>query len=274
MKNVFGVQHNNNKIDGFCFITREISEDLANRQQRSSEALANFEKQAKLPLWLYIVKILAIAFATLFTILIIIIGAKNGFSKILNQSGWAIVVAVCLWLTFFSLVFIGRVRMREVVEDEDLHGELMRVESLVNECKEYLGIPNDAVGITVLGNFYKEKNDKKISELPFADFVALEMYIYVQNGKLYLADTGAVLCFEKSELVGYESSDQKIKMLGWTKKEHFSSEKYKPYKIMMDSNGVILFKGCLHAHFNRNGEEYEIIIPSYDSENFINSLSF
>ncbi len=272
MKNIFGLKQENEKLDGKVFITREISEDLAEEQKKTSENLSKFEKRLNLPLGLNIVKIVSIGFATLFTVLLLITWAQQGFSYLKQSAGWAIVVAVCLWLTFFALIFIGRVRTREVIEEGEFSAEIAYAESLVKECERHLEIPEDRQEITVFGSLYKQKGEKTVSALPFTELIAVETYLYVQKDKVNFADTSMVLTFDKSEIKGCELTDKKIKFHGWTKREHFSTEKYKQYKITVDSYGVHYLKGCLNVYITRNGEDFELLIPVFDAEKFLNAV--
>lgn len=272
MKNIFGLKQENEKLDGKVFITREIPEDLAEEQKKTSENLAKFERQLDLPLALKIVKFVSIAFAALFTVLLLITWAQQGFSYLTKNAGWAIVVAVCLWLTFFALIFIGRVRAREVIEEGNFSAEIAYAESLVKESEQYLEIPKDCQEITVFGALYKQKSEKTVSALPFADLIAVETYLFVQENKVNFADTSMVLTFDKGEITGCEIIDEKIKFHGWTKREHFTSEKYKKYKITADSYGVLSIKGCLHVYITRNGEDFKLLIPVFDAEQFLNAV--
>ena len=272
MKNIFDIFEKNERIDGSEFITREISEELAIKQRQTSENLSSFEKQAKLPLWLGIVKLLTVAFATIFSVLIVIISVEKGFSEFLRASGWAIVVAICLWLAFFAIIFIGRVRQRETFENRDLHAELLKAERLLFECKNYLQIPENASEITVMGGFYRIKDGKRVSALPLASYVAIETFMFANSEKLFIADTNAVLSVDREKIKGYAATNEKLNFHGWSKSEHFLSEKYKKYKITADSYGVIHVTGALEVEIEGREESFKLIIPIFDRDKFFNVL--
>lgn len=270
MKNIFGIDSKNDEIDGSEFIVRKISDELKDKQTSIGENLDDFENQARLPFWLFLIKLLAILLAVIFTVISVRLALENDIKYVLTNNRLSVVLAVCFWLIFFTIVIYGRIREKEVIEDGALGAELVKADSVINDSKNYLQIPEDAAEITLMAKAYKTKGEKIISEVPIADYVAIEPYVFIENDKIYLSDNCVVVQLCKDDIVKCEKIEKRLSFYGWTKRENYLSSTYRPYKITANAYGVFFLKGYLRVEIKGATENFELIVPSYDIENFLN----
>ena len=75
-----------------------------------------------------------------------------------------------------------------------------------------------------------------------------------------------VLKIERSKILSYQFTQEKLTFHGWTKNESYLSPTYKPYKIYADNYGVFHLKGAFKVLIKGENQEYELVIPVYDGE--------
>lgn len=268
MKNLFGIDEAVGVIDGAGFIIRQTDESIIKRQEEISEKLYKLEKSAQTPMWSVIARAICALVAVVFAVMSIVSIAKVGFDGFKSQGGWMLIVAICTMLIFFALIFIERVRRREDFDSGEMQAQLMKAQALFNESKQSLNIPDGCEEITLLATLYRKKGDKIVNVIPFGSYVAIELFLFEEDGKICLADAASVLALDEKELKCIDVFSHSVNVHGWTKAEGFGGEKYAPY-VKINQNGVLSIKDCSSVQFERNGEMFEIVIPPYDRETLL-----
>ncbi len=151
------------------------------------------------------------------------------------------------------------------------------VVALIEECADTkkmilsdMGVPDENKLVDVFLSYYKPKKGKETNAL-FVTFTNVELQIYRDESNFYVADLESLVAIPLSSFTGIYKVNKRVTFDGWNKEEPTNSPKYKPYNIMRCSVGLTI-KPYYSIHFNIDGDEYEILIPNYELDNFIEVL--
>lgn len=257
---------NNLLIDGAVFITRKLSPEMQERTDSMRKAADELERKASVSPVLRIIKFLA--FIGAFLCLGLMIRAEGTVFEGFRYS-------IAFYPTFLAslLIWIGLsyfeakkghqiAESRESVDFED------KGNALFSEIRSDLGWPEDAPSIDILCRFYKIKNDKMINIHRMTDYVNRPFYIYREGENVNFATIENVVSIPVSSIGNISKINLKVKISSWNKEEAPASEKYKPYQIG-EVNGILLVAPHYCIDVERDGEIYEIRIPCYDMDTFM-----
>lgn len=144
-----------------------------------------------------------------------------------------------------------------------------QAETLLQQTRQALGIPDDALELDVLAEKFIRKDGKpKHKSLDgFNDYQNLDLYVYVQNGTLYLADVECVWAIPCTSLRSMERIKQRCSFPKWNKQEPPDSKTYKRFKITTNQFGT-LFAHCYRVEIADAKGDFYLLIPDYDAESF------
>ena len=195
----------------------------------------------------------------------------------------AVVVAVCSAMLEeseqFSLpwlfgTIIGMVALSLVVWSYNRRISTDSDESQLNmaQAEEYgtmtrreLGIPDTAADLDVLGYFYKvSKGKEKRTRMDNEDYDALDMYVFIEDGHLMLADGECLYAFPLSSIT-VRRREQKTRIFCWNKDTMPNQEPYKSYRIKYDEENDVFTVRCVYA-LELAASDCEILVPDYEWE--------
>ncbi len=202
----------------------------------------------------------------------------------------ALVVAVCSAMLEeseqFSLpwlfgAIIGMVALFLVVWSYNRHISTDSDESQLNmaQAEEYgtmtrreLGIPDTAADLDVLGYFYEvSKGKEKRTRMDNEDYDALDMYVFIEDGHLMLADGECLYAFPLSSITAVRRQEQKTRIFCWNKDTMPNQEPYKSYRIKYDEENDVFTVRCVYA-LELAASDCEILVPDYEWELTLQSM--
>lgn len=266
MKNIFGMNLDKDELDAKKIILRETDEGLSKQQDDMGEDLERYAKKATL---------------------------SGPLSVLLYISG--LLTALCLYITFApdeplwwfllpagvfgiitaALAVCGHVRRNRVMNSDEFQTALKRSEHISEEARICLGVPADAADIDVFGCAYKIKKGQMKQGIPGCEFINFSMWMFVEKDQLCIADTEAVYAIPLSSIMRVVRMERKITFDDWNKDAPYHKEPYKAFKISKNNNTDILsMRSYCSVQFLLDGEEHELVIPTYDIESVLRATGF
>ena len=196
MKNIFGLQKDNEKIDGHKYIIRSLSEELVQERENFNEELAKHDKNASLPKYLKIIKyILGFVFLC---ILGGTIGAldEHTLKEALTNAPELNIIAIVSLLVFISLTILENKKRKKVLESDEFHSFGNNSNLLLARLLNDLRIPHDSKQVDVLLYAYSlnDKNkEKNFTALQMSKYINMELYLFKENDSLCLANLDEVV---------------------------------------------------------------------------------
>ena len=271
MRNIFGIDVTENKentaFDGELFVTRRLSADRQSRLDSVMNDNENYEKKAGLPLILQIIDI--ICWFLGITITLGIISTDGGIKTAAKNAPSLIYICAIAWITVIFLAIGKRKRVKEVGESSEFEHHIHDMEEIVNESMAELEIPENSRSIDVIAVKYKIKNGemKAVNFNPMFKHLNCNMFIFTKCNTLCLADLSSVYEIPISSLKEIKPCSKKAMFPQWNKDEKYNSPAYKPYKVVMNSQGMY-FASCFKVVISDVSGDFELIIPNYDQPVF------
>jgi len=263
MRNFFGNNLATGKKTYAPFIERSASSGVSAKMQESEQAVTNANKAAQ-PAWLTIVSTISLAGATL-TLSEILQTVDDVFGK----AWFGIVLAIGvagLVITVASFIY-GIVRCNRVKRSPAFAAVMEEHEKAEKRCFDDLGVPENADDIDAFTfPFRYNRKGAERSANPIARYLNTKFKIFKRGDKLCLADVSDLTGIPLSSIITAVYVNKRASFSGWNKPLPRDAEPYKPYKIIESNTGAMSVKGYYSVTVLLNGEESEIIIPSYEGE--------
>ena len=276
MKNIFGLnktlygETGLEEFDGACFISRSLE----------AEAEVDNEPKLdppKLPLPLSILQYIFVGMFALALGLWLYSGKT--LSEMVVSSLYACIVAVVGLIGFIAITTVEMLQSKkyakehgiktiaELEEYEDIHEPDEEAEEAeAKRVRAELSIPDDARDMDILSFFYREDENGPFPIKPF-DFMTLEMFAFADGECVHVADYNDVYSISKSSIKGIEKIEKETTLLGWSKDESFDSPEYAEYGIKENDEGFIVIPYYYSVRIE-DEEEFELLIPPYEAEEF------
>lgn len=277
MKNMFGVNVKTEEMDGEIFKLREIDAQIEEKQEAVLKEGKAHEEKARLPLYLRVLWyvfgagvlfLIAVVFASLETLI------DEDFSwialeSILIKSWWMLLIGAVSGVGLLVIRRISQKRVETVKESEGFQETETRGAKILTETLQALGIPENAVEADIFVYPYKKKKDGKTRAAGMMyQFIACSTRIYRDEKYVYFADMASVFAVPKEGLSRLVKVKKTAMFINWNKEEAHDHERYREYKVRLNNYGVYLVKPYYSLQFLANGEEYEILFPSYELDAF------
>lgn len=269
MKYFFGVSKKTNLRSSDKFIVRTTS-DETNREYDNIISEGKVLKSKKIvPSWLIHFAIIALLFGSM--LIFGMLQAKDGFINALNSRGWLFYLGIVFVIAGASILIIAYVKNKKARNDVDILNYASKTESFINKACLELNIPLDSPKIDVVFALVKEnkKRIESIDKWSLLQYMNTEMFIFIEENFLCFGDHTVVIKIPLSSIKNIEEVTKKLALPKWNKNEDIHSEKYKQYKIKLNSNMNLLYvKPYYKVVLDIDGESYYFFVPNYDIEIF------
>jgi hypothetical protein len=255
----------NEEFGGNEFIIETVSSESTENLMKASEKADGIILKAGLPRWLTAIEWLA------FVVGISLVGglldALSGEEAVTlahayNKAPilfWIAAACLAAWLAIF---IYGYKKKAEVMKSDEIKSAEQDVGTVLDIIKEELDVPENAVKVDILSCSYRVKNgDIKIKDDLFINF---EFSLYIEEGRLILADTESKYAIELDKFTTVTPVDKTVYLASWNKEETIKSEKYREYKLREDAVGLVIAKRYYIVEFTSDDELYGICIPNYE----------
>ncbi len=267
-KNIFGISHTAEKIDGADFIVRSNPPEILNRMDEiSAEAQTLVLQNSPSRRWSLLRTLLLTAGTLLFMFGIFNASSagKLSFFGVFQASPVLMILAIVSLASSVAMVVIERNRMKKSERGEALAEWKMRSKEAEKEAYAALQVPQDAISLDLLTATYTQKN----GAVQNVTYTAFDFYAWIENECLCLADVENVVAVPLEQIQGISEVAGKTGFYFWNKKESPQSETYRKYQIRRTFFGGYSVKGVRVAHIRGAFGEYELLIPPYELDTFL-----
>lgn len=269
--NIFGIEIKKNSDEEISneviYAKHTVSDSTKDMLNKSTDNLNNWDKKSSLPLWLTIIKYIAMFLVICITCSIF--QADVSIKKAFENASYLFFIDGICWIILIAIIIYNSKLQKKIGQNEKLAEDISNFNETVRlACKE-LEIPENADSIDVICERYKIKNNEiKHVGFPMFSHLNLARCIYVQNDIICIASLYSVIKFPVSAITSIELQKKKASFPEWHKEIPTNDESLKKYKIAV-SQGSIITKYYKIVVNNMN-EEFYFLIPNYDIELFCN----
>lgn len=274
MRNLFGfciIDKNAESLpapDGSEFIVRRVDEGMSSRLKAMEREDDNIQKAANFPIWLnLVVGILLMCGAMLFSFAIELMGEEEMTYEIAVSCGFCYFIGFGVGLIVLSILFfvLQKFKNRTVMNSFAVKEHEAQYERVRKEALESMLVPQNAVPMDVFSYPYTIKNGKQSGSLVSNCLVNVPVCAFRDGDALCLAGEDFVLRIPYDRISSVSRIGKKRMFVGWNKQEKCNKGAFKPYKIRLDSNGVMSVKFCYRVEIH-GSETFELLIPPYEFE--------
>ena len=271
MKNLFGIKEGSENIDGIVYLDREVSKELSEKVENTQNNHLEMTNKTTVKGWVTLLQYILIGFGA-----IVIISFSNSCVEVGRDVAWKngkyLVIAGCIALAVgLGILLYSRHKTKTGVTEEEVATFEQEADALVNECKEELRIPGDAIETDVLVSYYKDEPEKLKKSLGI-QFMNLRTLVFNEDDSLCIADIQTVLKIPHSEIKRIVLKDKKTTFAGWNKPEPPKKNRYNGCKVLVQ-NGVIFTTKAYEIIIDGVFGEYCIIVPEYEKDVISNLLN-
>lgn len=263
MKNIFGLNNDNENFDGYHFRIREINPQLKEKideHQKENEALS---KKSSLPKSLSIIKIVCF-----FVAITVISGIIRSLDEVTLKEAYNNIPFLFyiggLTILIYVFILIYENNKKTNIETSEEFKKLQEdSDELIQKALEDLKVPLDAKKIDIFIYPYKIKTskEKQVKSLQMFKYINYEFNVFNEADKLCFADSNQVIAIPLSSINKIFEINKKVSFFGWNKIEKYNKGEYKKYKITANNYGTLFIKTYYSIIIN---EEYELLIPGYE----------
>lgn len=267
-KNVFGVLNTAEKIDGADFIVRKNPPEVLDKLDQIGGEGATIAAQGNPSRRWALLRTLLLTMGVFFLtsgILNANSAGKLSFLGVFQTSPILMAVAVVSLVLAVVMMVVERKRMKKAGQSEALAEWKTRSKEAEAEAFDALKVPQDAILIDLLTATYALKNGVPRN----LTYTAFDFRAWIENGCLCLADVENVVALPLDQIRGISELPGKTNFYFWNKKESPDSEPYRQYQIRKTYFGAYSIKGVRAAHIRSEFGEYELLVPPYELETFL-----
>lgn len=255
----------NETPDESPFLVAEPSEALIKSFEASTDKAIDTVNKSKLPLGLRIIKWISEIGALILVcgILKSDVSFKEGYHNA-PYFYWGAIVCI---VVFLVLMFLGRKKASDVLENEDAEFTMSTLESAGNAIYRELGVPTDARDVDILTYCYIEEDGiikLKKPAMQLFDYFNPEFKAYADHENLYLANLDGKNAIPLADIRGIRTINKKARICEWNKEEPYNKGYYKQFKLVEDGYEVIICKEYHILDVRTADGTIGIYIPSYE----------
>lgn len=250
------------------FIVRRINEASEREQAEALSRYEELQRKWSLPTWLMVVRVVAICLGAIFLVTVLRALLESDASIFKSPYAVTFLILGVVLVGVGVFLFIYERKKRYDVESSPEFLEFMTyINELDNSLNKELLLPLDRVQVDVLYYPYHEKNGKITDNKGFK-YINQSLDLFIEGGKLCLADSGTVFGIDTSLFKRMLINPDKVTFAGWCKAEEYNKGEFKDYGISMSTTGIFAIKNSCSIQFTKDEEKFEIIVPPYEIKHF------
>ncbi|MFP4286062.1 MAG: hypothetical protein ACLFRI_00035 [Candidatus Izemoplasmataceae bacterium] len=267
MTNLFGIRKEKGfdyEINGDHFKVKQIPNELEKKMNETSNWMASVKQQAKLPTGLNFLK--TFSFVIFLVILFSLYRSESSLEVIFKEIPIVFYIAFAFLLLSISLWFYERQKRKKVLNKENMDLMKAKIDTVLNEAKAYLDIPEDAIEIDVFTYTYKlnERSDEINNTNKMFTYMNQPLKFYIKNDMLYFGDHFNLYAIPTTSFQSITKIDEKVSVYGWHKENSFKQEPYKAFNIKSNQFGVLTMRPYYQVKILDEGKAYNFFIPPYE----------
>lgn len=274
MKILYGinvtVEKDSLRSDELGFIVNRIDSHQQEQLQQAIMIANQQEQRVSLPRWLQYSKFVSL-FIWIILLFVIINTILKGasFQEAFSNAPYFFYILPIAFGIWYYLNLLGKNKIKEASQDEDIIKDDTFILEVLNQSFDQLEVPKDALQIDVLSFRYRVKEDAvKVVSQGLVSYVNIEKRAYVKDNALHLADAQQVIAIPLDEIKEVNLQKHRVNVPSWNKKIPFNKEPYKQYKMRTNQFGMLFIRYYMVA-ITHNGEAYQLYIPHYDIDPFL-----
>ncbi len=268
-KNIFGVRDDAEQIDGQAFVLRQIPAELKEKMERFGQDAEAFAEEYRPSRRLALLRTFALVTGVVLLIIARMQGNEAGvgsFGALFRAYPVSILASFALLGVAIGLVAYERVRAKKAGNSEAADRLRDRSDAIDAEAYSALGVPENAISLDLLTSSYRVQNGVEKNTV----HTAFAFRAWVADGCLCLADVENVVGIPLDSIAGLTRVERRVTFYFWNKKEPPRSEAYRQYRIRSTYLGAYTVKGVSVMHIQSEFGEYELLVPPYETEAFLN----
>ncbi len=270
MKELFAVDVSSGYSESEKFVVRKLSEELMQKQIKFTEKITEYEKRAKEPNFLVLIRYLSLMIGLFLLVVFFVSVTKESDLKTAFNKGLIIFIFGCIFaLVGTVLLIIKTIREKKLVKDSEYLDTIKNGETLYDECIKDLKIPAQAKECDIFLSVYENKNGELKPVVKAFNYVNTSVRIFCSGEYLMFGDLTTVFGIKRKDFKGYEVIKKAVTFNSWNKNLPLNDKAIKPYGVKITTVGLFSVKNCIKVYFNTGGVDYFIIIPPYDGESFL-----
>ena len=177
-------------------------------------------------------------------------------------------IALLLFALTGVCAFINKTKNKASNEDEELDSVDRELGRLAEASKSELWVPYDAKAVDI----YVTTSESDLTD-PFS---VDEVLLFEESGNLCMYYSGDVIAVPISDVEEVVKIDDEILFENWTKDASHDSAEYAEYQIVerktKDDDEFYAMNGYYSIRFAHEGEPFEILVPLYEINAFLDVL--
>lgn len=264
MKNLFGINKENEKIDGIVYLDRELPQELKESIENVTDQSTEMQKKVSIPTWLRIVQYILIGFGLIVVISFANVSAEKGRDVAWSNGKELFITGVISLLVGAGIFVYSRIKSKIGVSQEEVNEFESNANDLLVQCKTELNIPDDAKHIDVMVFTYDGENGKP-KKMMGVQYMAMDATVFNEDDSLCIADVETVLKIPHSEILRIEKIKKKITFAGWNKPEPPKKNRYNGCKVLVQ-NGVFITTKAYEVIIESTFGSFNFIVPEYEKD--------
>lgn len=258
----------NREQNGEEFLVQAPSLLLTSRLESANASVMETIRRSRLPLALWLLKMLCGGFAALLLAILVLLVVKDGMAGAYAAGAWIFWCAGGCSLAFILLFALEKNREQEALRDGDAEDRLFALSSAAEAIYAELNVPETAKEIDVLLFCYRVKNGeprpRPRNAMHPTQYSIFSPLTYVEDDRFVLACLEGKYAVPLSALKSIRTVRRRITFAGWNKDTAPTDKSFKPFLSGFDLNGYVRCRWYHVLEFEANGETWGLYFPNYE----------
>lgn len=253
----------NDVVNGAEFVARTVTAGQKDEYEETRVQLEKTINKSQLPLWLRIAKLIMGGFS----IIVFAACIKPGFETAWRNASYLIISAIVCAALWVILHVYSKSKEKKVLTEEDVIGQLEKIDENTNSILEELNVPAYAEDVDVLVFKYKMKNGEMrpfTHAMQTTPYICINLKIFATEDELCISDVENVYYFKKTDIKSIITVDKRIGISTWNKEEEPRKGRFAPYKMTVSNTGDVYFKPYYILEIEIENQSYGLYFPCYE----------